>query len=407
MKDLYPSVATLLAATTLSLQVAAQAPVHKQTVSTLLLTGPKTVSATFPSASTAGNLIVVEITWDQQSRTLSTTSPVVDTKGNTYTRIGTETNWGTKYRSALYYAYNINADATKIKVTATLTNNTTQLLEIYISEYSNVLTTSDPLDKFKTATGTGTTINTGSVTTTATNELIYGVSVGENSPIHGGTGGYTIRSTDQDNIVEDRSAAIAGSYNVPLTATASTNWIAQMATFKPLIPLPVTLLSFDARSLSNKSVELSWATASESNSDHFEIQHSPDGQGWTTIGQTASAGNSDATQRYSYIDDAPYSGTTYYRLRQVDRDGNSTFSKILTTHTDQGLTVRVYPNPTASYVIVEGATQPGMVFNTAGQRMTVRVNTESPTKYMLDLSPLPRGTYFVSTGDRSTLVYKD
>src|ERR1700754_4013552 len=159
MKDLYTLVVIFLAVIGLNIPAAAQAPVHKQTQSSILLTGPKVVSATFPSSSTAGNLIIAQITWDKQSRILQS---VVDTKGNTYNLIGAATNWGTKYKSALYYAYNIAADATKIKVTATLDNNTTALFEIYISEYSNVLTTSDPLDKTRTSNGTGTAINSGS-----------------------------------------------------------------------------------------------------------------------------------------------------------------------------------------------------------------------------------------------------
>ena len=402
MKDLYTLFASLVALAGLSLQTTAQAPVHKQTVSAILQTGPKTVSATFSSASTAGNLIIAHITWDNQSRTLSS---VVDTKGNAYQLIGAETNWGTKYRSALYYAYNIAADAGKIKVTATLNNNTAALIEIYISEYSNVLTTSDPLDKNKIAKGTGTAINTGSVTTTANNELVWGIAIGEDKPITGG-GGFNVRSTDQDNIVEDRSAGTAGSFNASFTATSSTNWIGQVATFKPLVTLPVTLLSFDARSLSGKAVQLDWTTATESDGDHFDVQHSPDGQSWTTIGQVAATGNSEATKHYSFVDDAPYTNATYYRLKQVDRDASASFSKTLTIHIDQPLTLHVYPNPTANYVTVDGAAGASSVFNAAGQRMSIRITTDGPTKHTLDLSALPKGAYFVTTGERSTLVYK-
>ncbi|WP_431213065.1 T9SS type A sorting domain-containing protein [Puia sp. P3] len=402
MKDLYNFVASFVLLAGLSLPAAACAPSHRQTQSSILLTGPKTISATFPAASNAGNLIIAQITWDRQTRTLAS---VVDSKGNDYHLIGAETNWGTKYRSALYYAYNIDADASKIKVTATLNNNTTALFEIYISEYSNVLTTSDPLDKNKTATGTGTAINTGSVTTTAGNELVWGIAVGEDQAIHGGTG-YNVRSTDQDNIVEDKTASTAGSFNASFTAVSSTNWVAQVATFKPLVTLPVTLISFDARTLSNKTVELDWTTTAETSSAWFEIQHSGDGQTWTAIGRTNAAANTQTSQQYSYTDPAPYAGFTWYRLKQVDQDDNFTFSKTLTTHRDQAVTLHVYPNPTVGSCVVEGATQPATVFNTAGQRMAVRVNTDSRSKQTLDLSTLPKGAYFIKTGDNSTLVYK-
>jgi hypothetical protein len=235
--------------------------------------------------------------------------------------------------------------------------------------------------------------------------LVWGVAIGEDQAIHGG-GGFNVRSTDQDNIVEDKSASTAGLYNTTFTAVGSTNWIAQLATFKPLVTLPITLLSFDARSLSSGTVELAWTTPAQFNGDHFEIQRSPNGQSWTTIGQTSATGGPGGNGRYSFVDDAPYGGTTCYRLKQIDRDGNATFSRILTTLTSQAITLHVYPNPTVSYLTVEGTTQPSSVFNTAGQRMSVRVNAESPTKHTLDLSSLPKGAYFVTTGDRATLVYK-
>jgi len=404
MKDLYTLVVSFLAIIGLYFPAAAQAPVHKQTQSSILLTGPKVVSVTFPSSSNAGNLIIAHITWDRQNRTLQS---VVDTKGNTYHLIGAPTNWGTKYKSALYYAYNIAADATKIKVTATLDNNTTALFEIYISEYSNVLTTSDPLDKNRTNNGTGTAINSGSVTTVAANELIWGVSIGEDKVINGGTG-FNVRSTDQDNIVEDRSGSAAGAYSAGFTAVGSTNWVAQIATFKPLVILPITLLSFDASSLSNRRVELDWATSAESNSDHFEVQRSRDGLDWIGIGQVVAAGNSGATQQYSFVDDTPYTGVTWYRLKQVDRDANAYFSKTLTVHIDQPVAagLHIYPNPAASYLVVEGASQAISIFSTAGLRMMVRMVPEGETKTTLDLTSLPRGAYFVKAGERNTVFLK-
>ena len=402
MKDLYTLVVSFLAVIGLYFPAAAQAPVHKQTQSSILLTGPKVISVTFPSSSTAGNLIIVQITWDRQNRTLQS---VVDTKGNLYHLIGAATNWGSKYRSALYYAYNITADATKIKVTATLDNNTTALFEIYISEYSNVLTTSDPLDKNNTSFGTGTAINSGSVSTAAGNELVWGIAIGEDKAIHSGTG-FNVRSTDQDNSVEDKSGSSAGTYSASFTAVGSTNWIAQVATFKPLVTLPITLVSFDASSLSNRRVELDWAVSAESNSDHFDVERSRDGRDWIGIGQVGAAGNSDAMQQYSFVDDAPYAGVTWYRLKLVDRDANAYLSKTLTVHIDQPLTLHIYPNPAASYLVVEGASQAISIFSTAGQRMMVRMVPDGETKTTLDLTSLPRGAYFVKAGERNTVFYK-
>ena len=396
------SLITLLA---FGLHAAAQAPTHVQTKSVTTSGSITTISVTLNSPSTANHLIVVHVTWDKQNRDVSS---VTDTK-NTYHLVpGSTMNFGqgtNKYRSALYYAYAINVTPGPLTIKATLDGANQNFAEIYASEYAGILTTADPLDKTSTTADNTTPITSGNVTTTEENELIYGVAIGATDPLGGGTG-FTVRSTAQSNIVEDKIGTTTGSYSAKFTG--ANYWIATVATFKPLVTLPVILASFDAKQLKDHKVELDWATASESNSDYFEVEHSNDGENWTAIGQVNAAGNSATTQQYSFVDDAPYSGVTYYRLAQVDRDGSSTISKTLTIHIEEALvtTIRVYPNPAASYLVVEGATQAVIIFNTAGQRLLVRIVPDGETKTTVDLSTLPRGAYFLKSGERSIVFYK-
>jgi hypothetical protein len=402
MKNLYPLVSCLVLAIGCSFPALAQ-PAHVQTKSKIVAGASSSINLSFTSSSTAGNLIVVHLTWDKQSRTVNTVS---DAKGNTYHLIGAETNWsGTTYRSALYYAYDISAGATPLSITATLSGSVTSLYEMYISEYSNVLTTSDPLDQKKTTASSGTTVNSGAVTTTATDELIYGVAIGASVPLNGGTG-FNVRSTDQSNIVEDETGATVGSYSASFSGNG--NWIATIATFKTMTILPVSLLSFDAQLIKNNKVEVNWATASEDNSDYFELEHSQDGLAWADVGRVDAAGSSATTLNYSFVDENPYLGVCFYRLKQVDRDGNVTVSKTLTLHIDQQptLTLKIYPNPAVSYLVVEGTSQSITIFNMAGQRMFVRVNAESDSKVTLDLTSLAGGAYFVKAGTQSVIFFK-
>ena len=402
MKNLYPLVSCFVLAIGYSFPALAQ-PVHVQTKSKIVAGASSSINLSFTSSSTAGNLIIVHLTWDKQSRTVNTVS---DAKGNTYHLIGAETNWsGTTYRSALYYAYNISAGATPLSITATLSGSVTSLYEMYISEYSNVLTTSDPLDQKKITAGSGTTVNSGAVTTTATNELIYGVAIGASVTLNGGAG-FNIRSTDQSNIVEDKTGATAGSYSASFSGGG--NWITSIATFKTMWILPVSLLSFDATLIKDNKVEVDWATASENNSDYFELEHSQDGLVWADLGRVDAAGSSATLLNYSFDDENPYMGVCFYRLKQVDRDGNVTVSKTLTVHIDQQpiLTLRIYPNPATSYLFVESTVQTIAVFNTAGQRMPVRVNKQGDSKMMLDVSSLPVGAYVVNAGDRSLVFLR-
>ena len=387
------------------LRAAAQAPTHVQTKSVTTGSSTTTIGVTFNTPSTAGHLIVVHITWDKQNRDISS---VTDTK-NTYHLVpGSTMNFGqgsNKYRSALYYAYAIIVTPVPLTITATLNGANQTFAEIYAGEYSGVLTTSDPLDVTSTTASNGTAVSSGAVTTTQGNELIYGVAIGATDVINAGAG-FTVRSTAQSNIVEDKTGTTAGSYSA--TFTSANYWIATVATFKPLVTLPVSLVSFDAKQLNENKVELDWATAAESNSDHFELEHSNDGRNWTTIGQIKAGGNSEMMLQYSFVDGAPYSGVTYYRLAQVDRDGSATISKTLTIHLGEApaTTIRVYPNPASNYLVVEGATQAVSIFNTAGQRLLVRNVSPGEVKTTVDLSTLPRGAYFVKAGPRSMVFFK-
>jgi hypothetical protein len=92
-------------------------------------------------------------------------------------------------------------------------------------------------------------------------------------------------------------------------------------------PLPVKLLHFSIKQYNN-TVELSWSTLSETNSDYFEIQKSKDATKWEVIGKVKGQGNSNLLTNYIYLDKNPYYDSNYYRLKQVDYDGNYTYTDI-------------------------------------------------------------------------------
>jgi alpha-amylase len=91
-------------------------------------------------------------------------------------------------------------------------------------------------------------------------------------------------------------------------------------------PLPVTLTQFEGRRATASTVRLSWATAMEKNNAGFDIEKSADGKEFHRLGIVAAHGsNQPAT--YSYDDpDAPTA--TYYRLRQRDTDGSTSYSPV-------------------------------------------------------------------------------
>lgn len=81
-------------------------------------------------------------------------------------------------------------------------------------------------------------------------------------------------------------------------------------------------------SVVNGNVALHWETISEKNTDHFEIEKSSDGIHFEVIGKVNAQGNSNAVSNYRYIHVNPVDeGTVYYRVKEVDKDGESTYSK--------------------------------------------------------------------------------
>lgn len=92
--------------------------------------------------------------------------------------------------------------------------------------------------------------------------------------------------------------------------------------------LPITLTSFTGKAV-DKSVLLSWNTASEENNDYFDIQHSADGKSFTSIGKVDGAGTSKVSKDYSFTDENPFAGTNYYKLLQHDFDGKTSESKVI------------------------------------------------------------------------------
>ena len=94
------------------------------------------------------------------------------------------------------------------------------------------------------------------------------------------------------------------------------------------IALPVTLTSFKA-TLRERKVVLEWSTASEIENDYFNIERSKDANTFEAIGMKRGMGNSTVVNNYSYADESPLQGYSYYRLKQTDYDGKYTYSPVV------------------------------------------------------------------------------
>lgn len=84
--------------------------------------------------------------------------------------------------------------------------------------------------------------------------------------------------------------------------------------------LPISLLYFKAKEGKEK-IQLNWSTATEINNDFFTLERSIDGNNWEILAYVEGAGNSNQQLDYEYNDEFPYTGISYYRLKQTDYDG--------------------------------------------------------------------------------------
>jgi hypothetical protein len=143
---------------------------------------------------------------------------------------------------------------------------------------------------------------------------------------------------------------------IPTVSGNSMTYTGYTGTFSPfaiggdLTPLPVTLLNFKADK-TNAGALLTWITASELNNSHFEVLKSPDGQQWEKIGEVAGAGTSYQQNSYHFMD-TRFTGSAYYKLRQVCFDENFSFSPVrfLNSISGAATTSVVYPNPSKGAV---------------------------------------------------------
>jgi hypothetical protein len=109
--------------------------------------------------------------------------------------------------------------------------------------------------------------------------------------------------------------------------------------------LPVKLLHFTVREQNGKAV-LQWATSQEVNSNYFAVERSTDGSNFFQVQKIAAAGNSNNVVNYSYVDGGATKGTIYYRLKQVDNDGNFTYSSVINISLKgESGSISIYPNP--------------------------------------------------------------
>ncbi|WP_207513650.1 T9SS type A sorting domain-containing protein [Longitalea luteola] len=232
--------------------------------------------------------------------------------------------------------------------------------------------------------------------------------------VNGGANGLTRTGSTNgpvNNVYNSTSgsAGIELILSLPVTFRNSNNAASQCGV------LPITLYSWKGV-FNNNRTYLNWQTDAGVNFSHFVIEHSTDGAHFSSLAQVTGATTNALTQQYAFVDASPASGINYYRLKMVDKDGQFTYSAIITIRTDvKAFQVTVSPNPFNKHVViaVQSDTDEAVqfrVFNSDGKlmwRKTGFVSAGNNAQYFNDLQSLPAGIYVLKvTRKETTTAFK-
>lgn len=171
-------------------------------------------------------------------------------------------------------------------------------------------------------------------------------------------------------------------------------------------PLPVQLIMFEAKPVDNRFIQLNWSTAIEVNNDGFSVERSINGSDWEAIGWVKGNQNSTVVNVYQFNDLNAQPGVRYYyRLKQLDLDGNFEYSQVVSAVLRAVEAVNVLyiaPNPASNLTTVavncmEDTDVKTEVVNVLGEVVLSKFSRmqKGQSKLAIDVSLLDAGTYTI------------
>ena len=201
-----------------------------------------------------------------------------------------------------------------------------------------------------------------------------------------------------------------------VTNPAVTTTVPAYAASTPCSTLPVELVFFNTQCATDNSLEikLTWSTASEENNDFFKVERSADGIYFEPIGIVKGSGNSSSMKKYELTDDqlpllsAP--ATFYYRLKQVDFDGQYEYSPVarLRFPCTENNEVAVLPNPSPGIfaVTVPSAVVELNVYSVLGDCIYHSSVLQAGQPAVIDISHCASGMYFLKVVSGSKMFFE-
>lgn len=171
------------------------------------------------------------------------------------------------------------------------------------------------------------------------------------------------------------------------------------------ISLPLNLTSFSG-SLNEKAVKLNWTSTNEENVRAFAIERSGNGRDFSIIDNVVAKNTNRAA--YSFLDNAPLEGTSFYRLRMIDRDGAVKLSAVVAINNRRAVSIRVFPNPTRGNLNIShpktGSRAAFRVLSVDGRQVKLVAVEQGALQTNISLSDLLKGDYllqFENNGEKT------
>ena len=203
----------------------------------------------------------------------------------------------------------------------------------------------------------------------------------ENFVVLGDNELYKIKNIDE-SVLEDRKEAFITQYGKDVAAYAA-------------IVMPIELVYFEAYN-SGDQVYFKWQTASELNNDYFTIECSTDAEDFEPLATIQGSGTTNYTVDYDYQYRLNYVGTMYYRLKQTDYDGISTYSKteavtFAAKAVKKADDFTIYPNPAVDFVTIAGGEYESVAFVSSDGK----IMSEQAPQSRHSVEMLPKGLNIV------------
>ncbi len=199
-------------------------------------------------------------------------------------------------------------------------------------------------------------------------------------------------------VTADMKSTNNGTLNNFALSGVTSNLVAQ----NNLLTLPLQWQSFTVKKQGSKAL-LNWSTAGEKNTKDFVIQHSYNGTSWKAIDAVTAAGNSNGITHYNYIHADPVKGVNFYRIRQNDLDGKSSYSNTRSLKfSKDGFAILINPVTSGMLHVQVIAATPLSLYNTEGQllwKKQLNAGTE-----IIDMSRYSKGTYLLKSNEQTEKI---